>query len=120
MGGDKDWGVRVNSAYGLAKLGRDDGLRMLVDAYTSSESPAEYRLGILGGLADVAAPSTAPLFRRILSDTTDMSYLLTAVNALGKMKDAGARADLERLAATEGIPASVREAARKVADGLPR
>ncbi|HEX7901172.1 MAG TPA: HEAT repeat domain-containing protein [Planctomycetota bacterium] len=120
MGGDKDWGVRVNSAYGLAKLGRDDGLRMLEGAYGSAETPAEYRLAILGGLADVAAPATAPLFRRILADTTDVSYLLTAVNALGKMKDAGARADLERLAATEGIPQSVREAARKVLAGLPR
>ena len=114
MTGDKDWGVRVNSAYGLAKLGRDDGLRMLEDSYASSGTPPEYRLGILAGLADVASPSTAPLFRRILSDTTDVSYLLTAVAALGKMKDAGSRAELERLAAAEGVPESVREAARKV------
>lgn len=120
MNGDQDWGVRVNSAYGLAKLGRDDGLRLLETSYGSNETPAEYRLGILGGLADVAAPSTAPLFRRILSDTKDMGYLLMAVNALGKMKDVGSRAELERLAATEGVPHSVREAARKVVDGLPR
>jgi len=118
MTGDKDWGVRVNSAYGLAKLGRDDGLRMLEDSYAASGTPPEYRLAILGGLADVAAPSTAPLFRRILSDTTDAAYLLTAVGALGKMKDAASRADLERLAATEGVPESVREAARKVVESL--
>jgi HEAT repeat protein len=120
MNGDKDWGVRVNSAYGLAKLGREDGLRLLESSYGSNETPAEYRLGILGGLADVAAPSTAPLFRRILTDTKDMAYLLMAVNALGKMKDVGSRAELERLAATEGVPQSVREAAKKVVEGLPR
>lgn len=120
MNGDKDWGVRVNSAYGLAKLGREDGLKLLETAYTSAETPAEYRLAVLGGLADVAAPSTAPLFRRILSDTKDMSYLFMAVGALAKMKDAGSRADLERLAAAEDVPVSIREAARKALADLGR
>lgn len=113
MGGDADWGVRVNSAYGLAKLGHADGLRMLEDAYTSSETPAEYRVAILGGLADVGSLQTAPLFRRMLSDTRDPTYLFIAVSALGKMKDAGARADLERLASAADVPASIREAAQK-------
>jgi HEAT repeat protein len=113
MNGDKDWGVRANAAYGVAKLGRDDGLRLLESAYTSPDTPAEYRLGILGGLADVAAPSTAPLFRRILADTKDMSYLFMAVGALAKMKDQGSRPDLERLAASESTPPAIREAAQK-------
>jgi HEAT repeat protein len=85
---DKDWGVRVNSAYGLAKLGKDDGLKILKDAYESADTPPEYRLPILGGLADVAAPATAPLFRKILADTKDASYLLLSIGALEKMKDA--------------------------------
>lgn len=118
MGSDKDWGVRVNSAYGLAKLGKDDGLRLLEESYLSRETPAEYRLAVLGGLADVAAPSSAPLFRRILGDTKDAAYLLMAVGALAKMKDVGSRAELERLAAAGDLPPSVREAARKAADEL--
>ena len=78
------------------------------------------RLAILGGLADVAAPSTAPLFRRILSDTKDLSYLFVAVGALSKMKDQASRPDLERLAASESTPASIREAALKALAELSR
>ena len=118
MTSDKDWGVRVNAGYGLAKLGKDDGLRHLEAAYLSPETPAEYRLPILGGLADVASPASAPLFRRILADTKDAAYLLIAVGALEKMKDLGSRADLERVAAAADLPASVREAARRAADAL--
>src|SRR6185503_21014729 len=109
---DADWGVRVNSAYGLAKLGKDDGLRILRESYESSETPAEYRLAILGGLADVAAPSTAPLFRRILADTKDASYLLVSIGALGKMKDVESIPALEKIAAS-GQPEMVKQAATR-------
>jgi HEAT repeat protein len=95
---DKDWGVRVNSAYGLAKLGKEDGLKILRDSYESADTPPEYRLAILGGLADVAAPTTAPLFRKILSDTKDAAYLLVSIGALEKMKDAESIAALQALA----------------------
>jgi HEAT repeat protein len=112
MTGDQDWGVRVNSAYGVAKLGREDGLAMLQNAYASADTPAMYRAAILGGLADVAAPSTAPLFRKILSDTKDETFLFMAIGALAKMKDEASRPDLERVASSE-LPESIREAARK-------
>ena len=114
---DTDWGVRVNSAYGLAKLGRDDGLQILQKAYESAETPAEYRLAILGGLADVAAPSTAPLFRRILADTKDASYLLVSISALEKMKDVEAIPALERVAASTQ-PDMVKQAATKAIDAI--
>lgn len=94
---DKDWGVRVNASYGLAKLGKEDGLRLLREAYESAETPSEYRLPILGGLADVAAPSTAPLFRRILAETKDASYMLVSISALEKMKDAESLPALQRV-----------------------
>jgi HEAT repeat protein len=114
---DTDWGVRVNSAYGLAKLGKDDGLQILRKAYESAETPAEYRLAILGGLADVAAPSTAPLFRRILADTKDASYLLVSISALEKMKDVEAIPALERVAASTQ-PDMVKQAATKAIDAI--
>ncbi len=110
--GDVDWGVRVNSAYGLAKLKHEDGLRQLQLAYESPDTPPEYRIPILGGLADVAAPSTASLFRRILEESKDMSYLLMSIGALSKMKDAAAIPSLERLAASDQ-PEMVKQAAVK-------
>lgn len=114
---DADWGVRVNSAYGLAKLGKEDGLKILQESYESADTPAVHRLSILGGLADVAAPSTAPLFRRILSDTKDESFLLMSIGALGKMKDAESIPALERIAASTQ-PDLVKQAAAKAIDAI--
>ena len=115
MTGDSDWGVRVNSAYGVAKLGGDDGRMLLETSYLSSETPAEYRLGILGGLADVGSPASLPIFRRILEDTRDSGYVFLVVNGLKKIGTPEARSDLERIAASEDLPQTIREAAR---DGL--
>ena len=114
---DTDWGVRVNSAYGLAKLQKEDGLRILRDAYESSETPAEYRLAILGGLADVAAPSTAPLFRRILSDTKDASYLLMSIGALEKMKDVESINALQQVV-NSTQPEMVKQAATRAIESI--
>jgi len=114
---DPDWGVKVNASYGLAKLGKDDGLRLLREYYESAETPAEYRLPILGGLADVAAPSTAPLFRKILADTKDTGYLLQAIGALGKMKDVESIPALERVAASTQQE-MVRQAATKAIETI--
>lgn len=115
--GDADWGVRLNSAYGLAKLNHDDGLRILQQGYESPDTPSEYRLGILGGLADVAAPATAPLFRKILGDSQDATYLLMAIHALEKMKDAGSLPALQQLA-TSAQPDLVKQAATKAIDAI--
>ncbi len=116
---DKDWGVRVNSAYGLAKLGKPDGLDALTQAYASDKTPAEYRLAILGGLADVASPSSAPLFRKILTDTEDESYLLTAIHGLQKMKDTQSIAELQKIA--QGAESEmVREAAQKAIEAIQK
>ncbi len=117
--GDADWGVRVNSAYGLAKLGQDDGLKMLREAYESPGTPAEYRIPILGGLADVAAPSTAPLFRKILTDTKDMSYLLMSIGALEKMKDVGALPALQQVLQSTS-PDMVKQAAAKAIESIKK
>lgn len=114
---DTDWGVRVNSAYGLAKLGKDDGLKILRESYESTSTPAEYRLAILGGLADVAAPSTAPLFRQILADTKDASYMLMSIGALEKMKDAESIPVLERIAASSQ-PEMIKQAATKAIEAI--
>ncbi len=115
--GDADFGVRLNSAYGLAKLKHEDGLRILQQGYESPDTPAEYRLPILGGLADVADPSTAPLFRRILTDTKEAGYLLTAIHALEKMKDAGSLPALRQLVQS-AQPDLVKQAATKAIEAI--
>lgn len=109
---DSDWGVRANSAYGLAKLGKDDGLKLLREFYESPSTPPEYRLPVLGGLADVANPSTAPLFRKILTDTKDASYLLLSIGALEKMKDAESLPALQAIADSTQ-PEMIKQAAAK-------
>jgi HEAT repeat protein len=119
MGVDTDWGVRVNSAYGLAKMGREDGQLYLERTYASEETPAEYRLAILGGLADVAAPSTAAFFRRVLNDSSDPTYQILSISALEKMKDTEAIVDLEKIAASDA-PSFVKEAARKAVETIRR
>ncbi len=117
MTADADLGVRVNSAYGLAKLGREDGRRMLEEAYLSAGTPPEYRVPILSGLVDVAAPASAPIFRRILTDTKELSYLLLAITALGKMKDTDSLASLQTLSVSDS-PETVRQAAKKAIDEI--
>lgn len=116
---DEDWGVRVNSAYGLAKLGKRDALDTLQQFYASAETPAEYRLAILAGLADVAAPTTGPLFRQILADTTDAGYVLIAIGALEKMKDAQALPDLQRIAASAKSD-TIKQAAQRAIDNIAK
>jgi HEAT repeat protein len=120
MAGDADWGVRVNSSYGLAKQGQADGLKVLEEYSTSSKTPPEYKLAVLAGLGDVAAPSSAPIFRRFLTSTTDMTYLIISISALEKMKDAGSIPDLQRVAANAALPANVREAAKKAAEVISK
>jgi HEAT repeat protein len=120
MSADSDWGVRVNAAYGVAKQGHADGLKALEDAYKSDSTPAEYRLAVLGGLADVASPSSAPIFRKVLAESTDLTYLYFAIGAVEKLKDASFIPELNRIISDAKYPANVREMAKKAADALAR
>lgn len=112
MNGDKDWGVRANSAYGVAKLGDDAGLQALVLFYESEDpAVAPYKMSILGGIADVAAPSTAPLFRELLQEE-DLAGQLMAVHAVQKMKDKESLPLLATLIQSDASD-TVKEAAKK-------
>ncbi|MBI4565216.1 MAG: hypothetical protein HY716_11035 [Planctomycetes bacterium] len=82
-----------------------------------AETPAEYRLAILGGMMDVAHPSYAPLFRDLLASSRDSTYLLLAIGGLEKMRDLASLPDLHRILASD-LPESIREAARKAIDRI--
>ena len=120
MAADSDWGVRVNAAYGVAKLGQPDGVKALEDAYQSSATPAEYKLSVLGGLADVAATSSTPIFKKILAESTDIAYLYVAIGAAQKLNDVSFVPELNRIAADPKYSTNVREMAKKAADALAK
>jgi hypothetical protein len=120
MTGDKEWGVRVNAAYGVAKLGQADGLKYLEEVWNSPKSPSDQKLAALGGLVHVASPSSAPVFRKILSESTDLTHLIVSIMAVQKMKDSSFIEDLNRLAGRTNVAANIREMAKKAADDLSR
>lgn len=120
MAEDKDWGVRINSAYGVAKQGQADGQKVLEGFYTSATSSGEEKMVSLFVLADLAAPSSAPIFRKILSESAEATNLLVAIGAVQKMKDSMSLGDLNRIASDAKYPSKVREAAKKAADELSK
>ncbi len=109
---DADWGVRTNSAYGLAKMGDARGVQELVKWYEAPGTEAQYKTAILGGIADVGDPSTAYVFRDILRGSQDLSSLLLAIMGAEKTKDASLVPDLQRVLDTSK-DGTVREAAEK-------
>ena len=120
MAADTDWGVRVNSAYGVAVQKQEDGVKWLVDFYESESSPKESKGPVIGALASLGEPSTAPLFRKVLKEATEVSYQLVAISALEAMKDTASVAELNRIANTSTYSANVREAAKKAVDALTK
>lgn len=109
---DKDWGVRANSAYGVAKMGERAGVDVLVELYRDDSRPMQERLGVLGGLADVADPSTAPLFRELLSTSKDETTLILSVSVVEKLADKASLSPLQAIIQGGGTSA-VKELAKK-------
>ncbi|MBI5367657.1 MAG: HEAT repeat domain-containing protein [Planctomycetes bacterium] len=109
---DADWGVRANSAYGLAKAGRQEGVEGLVKFYQDPTVDAATKPAILGGLMDVAAPSTAPIFRALLKEKQEIGFHLMAIKALEKMKDVDSLTELRVLINDPQVDGSVKAAAK--------
>jgi|SRR5688572_5034630 len=119
MSADKDWGVRVNSAYGVAKMGQPDGAKVLEEAYYSKEA-AGYQAIIFNALADAATSSSAPFFRKVLGESSEIGYLIGSIGALEKLKDSESLSLLTRIAGDAKYDPTVREAARRAADSLSK
>ena len=115
-----DWGVRVNAAYGVAAQKQEDGVKWLVDFYEAESSPKESKGPVLGALASLGAPSTAPIFRALLKEATDVGYQLLAIGALEAMKDQASVAELTRISTTSTYSSNVREAAKKAVETLSK
>lgn len=93
---DADPGVRVNAAYGLARLGRRDVVSGLVRAAEDPGMSAVIRTSAFEALVDIADPSTAPMFRRRLREDEEPSMFLASCRALRKMRDRDSLPDLTR------------------------
>lgn len=95
---DKDWGVRVNSAYGVAKMGGAGGVEAMTACYQDASHSEAERQAVLGGIADVADPSSAPLFRELLGSSKDDTTILLSISAVEKMKDKASLGALQAIA----------------------
>jgi hypothetical protein len=114
MQGDDDFGVRANSAYGLAKLGQQSGIDALLQLWNSPGLDPGSRVAVLGGIADVGNPAFAPIFRPLIGDKTkEYTYRILGIMGASKAKDQGALPALETVAADASDQDSLREAARK-------
>lgn len=111
---DADWGVKANSLYGLGKQGDLASVDRLEELYGSEQTPAQYRQGLLGGLADIASPQSAPLFRRLLTNSEDLAQLNLALMAVQKLADSSFLPDLDAVINNQSLDETVREGARKV------
>ncbi len=93
---DPDPGVRVNAAYGLARLGRRDVVPGLVRIAEDPEMSAVIRTSAFEALVDIADPSTAAIFRRRLREDEEPSMFLASCRALRKMRDRESLPDLNK------------------------
>jgi hypothetical protein len=106
-----DLGARANSSFGLARRKNPEGLALYakaVDEAMANGDPAA--LQYLSGFTLLGDEGLPPMRERLLT-YTEPQALLTLIEILKGRGDKGATANLERLAADEGRPASVRKAA---------
>lgn len=111
---DADWGVKANSLYGLGKQGDLASVDRLEELYGSEQTPAQYRMGLLGGLADIASPRSSPLFHHLLTNSEDLSELNLALMAVQKLADSSFLPDLDAVINNQSLDGTIREGARKV------
>ena len=109
---DPDPGVRVNAAYGLAKMGRRDAVEGIVRTVEDPAVADVIRTSAFEALVDLADPSTAAMFRGHLKEDEEPSIFLASVQALRKMKDRESLPALKSLIETTKQGWIAREAKR--------
>ncbi len=111
---DRDWGVRANAAYGLARLGRQQGIDALRRFYEDASIDPASKLAVLGGMAEVGEIGYADIFRPLLTDEhAELTYRLLALHWAARARDAQTRDAIEQMVRDPRTPPSLREAARR-------
>lgn len=107
----EDRGTRANASFGLARKGDDDGLTLYLaatdEAFEAGDPAALQYLGGLQLLGEKALPGV----RKRLMTYTNEQALLVLIGVVKATGDQGAMPQLEKLAADNTRPASVRKAA---------
>lgn len=114
---DADPHVRLQAAYGLSRAGQDEGRQALEGVYSSPASENDLRRTALLRLVELSAPPSAPLFRRILSESREEWALMQAMAGLGKLRDAASLPALQAFAGSD-YSGMVRDEARKAVEQI--
>ncbi len=115
----EDWGVRANSAYGLAKLGEACGVEALAAMYESKDADAATKVAIFMGMVDVGSPAFAPAFRKeIENEANEYGVRLMAIMGAGKAKDTEALPLLEHVIDDAAEQDSLKDAAKKAVNDI--
>ncbi len=80
---DLDWGVRTNAAYGLAQMGRKEGIDWVRENYQSQTDSAA-KLSLLAVMSQVGDPSYLPDLHETLKTETEYSKRYLAMRGIAK------------------------------------
>ncbi|MEZ4465562.1 MAG: HEAT repeat domain-containing protein [bacterium] len=81
--GEMEWGIKANSAFGLAQMGRESGIDWMLETYTNASDPT-VAAALLPAMAEVGDPSYLPVFHRILQEESEYSKRYVALHGITK------------------------------------
>lgn len=109
-------GIRINSLFGLCKLGESKAITQAQEFFTSTEVPEAYKRALGNGILLLDTPHVVPVVRSMSGLDKSSAELGTAVvRYLEKVRtDTGARTLLSDIVADTSYPQSVRNLAAQV------
>lgn len=109
---DSDIGVRINAAFGLAKVKAPGGLKAYQSFYDSPDTDEFLKVAMLGGFTLLKDPDAVPFLERVYFKSDDLKTKIIVVAALGETPGEQSADLLTRIIASEPED-SVFEAAQK-------
>jgi HEAT repeat protein len=114
---DADMGVRINSAFGLARINRQEGKEFLIQVYQDKNNQAFMRLAACQALSMVADRSMLEFFRQVRTEEKDIGYQLWIIQAYQKIGTQEVLPELLEMY-QQSTDQTVREAARKAYNNI--
>jgi len=99
--GDPEIGVRINSAFGLAKIKAPGGLEAYQAIYDDPTTDSFMKTAILGGYTLFRDPAAVPFLDRVYSESEELRTKLVVVMALGNTPGDESAQLLEKIILTE-------------------
>lgn len=110
--GDGEWGIKANSAYGLANMGREAGIDWLRETYQNTDD-AMAKAALLPAMAEVGDPSYLPILHKLLAEETEYSKRFVALHGVSKIGSAESLPFLQALIDDATADRALVTAARK-------